>query len=163
VGRLIHYGEIDAQPVTSGVFPMKVFLSYAPTGQALAAELAERLADEGFTPWMADRELYPGDNWPLAIGKALETSDAMLALLSPDYVASPWNRREYGFALSSARYAWKLLPIVVTPSTEIPWILRKLAPIPAGNDLDETLALISTRLRVPLIVSPTPSGMRSTV
>jgi len=104
---------------------MRVFLSHSHKDGELARELVSRLAAEGFRVW-DDAELVPGDNWALAIGKALEESDAMIVLLSPDAARSDSVVREVEYALTSPRYKNRLLPVVVRPTARIPWILRKL-------------------------------------
>ena len=112
---------------------MKVFLSYSAADRELARELVSRLRAEGFDVWQFD-ELAPGDNWALAIGKALEESDAMIVLLSPDAAKSEWVEREVEYALTSPRYKNRLLPVVVKPTRRIPWILRKLPLIRLYED-----------------------------
>ncbi|MFW6162148.1 MAG: toll/interleukin-1 receptor domain-containing protein [Planctomycetota bacterium] len=104
---------------------MKVFLSYSAADKDLATDLISRLRAEGFEVGQ-DEEVGPGDNWALAIGKALEESDAMIVLLSPDAAKSEWVEREIEYALTSPRYKNRLLPVLVKPTRRIPWILRKL-------------------------------------
>ena len=116
---------------------MKLFLSYSSSDRELARGLISRLVAEGFEVWQ-DEEVAPGDNWALAIGKALEESDAMIVLLSPDAAKSEWVGRDVEYALTSPRYRNRLLPVVVRPTRRIPWILRKLPLIrlyedPAGG------------------------------
>ncbi len=104
---------------------MKLFVSYSGSDKELARELISRLVAEGFEVWQ-DVEVHPGDNWPLAVGKALEESDAMIVLLSPDAAESEWVGREIEYALTSPRYKNRLIPVIVRPTRRIPWILRKL-------------------------------------
>jgi len=112
---------------------MKVFLSYSAADRDLARELISRLRAEGFEVWQDD-EVAPGDNWALAVGKALEESDAMIVLLSPEAAESEWVEREVEYALTSPRYKNRLLPVVVKPTRRIPWILRKLPLIRLYED-----------------------------
>jgi hypothetical protein len=103
----------------------QVFLSYAPADRELARELAKRLENQGCQVWFADGRLYPGDNWSLAIGRALEESDAMVVLLSPDSARSEWVRREIEYAVSSRKYKGRLIPVLVRPTKDFPWILER--------------------------------------
>jgi len=104
---------------------MKVFLSHSSSERSLAMDVASRLSAAGFRVWHGE-EVPPGENWALAVGKALEDSDAMVVLLSPDAVKSQAVGHEIEYALSSPRYRNRLLPVVVRPTRGIPWILRRL-------------------------------------
>src|SRR5712692_5774960 len=110
----------------------QVFLSYASPDRELAAELAKRLGKEGYEVWFADGRLFPGDNWSLAIGKALEESDAIVVLLSPESVRSASVRREIEYALSSKQYKDRLIPVLVRPTRDFPWILERFSMIRAA-------------------------------
>jgi len=117
----------------------KVFLSHSASERSLAMDLASRLSAAGFRVWHGE-EVPPGDNWALAVGKALEDSDAMVVLLSPDAVKSQAVGREIEYALSSPRFKNRLLPVVVKPTLGIPWILWRLPMIQLrdqpGADVD---------------------------
>lgn len=116
---------------------MKVFLSYASQDERHARELRERLAAAGLEVWDSNERLFPGDNWALAIGKALEQAQAMVVLLSPDSVASQNVRREIEYALVSTKYQKRLIPLVVRETREIPWILKKLPLMRLHDNIDE--------------------------
>src|SRR6266446_4006827 len=66
----------------------KVFLSYSAEDRKVARALASRLAEAGFETWDPAAALFPGDNWALRIGQALQESDAMVVLVSPDSMKS---------------------------------------------------------------------------
>src|SRR5260370_34560143 len=104
---------------------MKVFVSHSAEDQEVAKELATRLSRAGFEPWDPTEALFPGDNWASGIGKALQEANAMVVLISPDSMKSDWVRREVEFALGSARYKGRLIPVVVKPTKDIPWILKR--------------------------------------
>ena len=126
---------------------MRVFLSYATPDRAYAQRLASRLTKEGYQVWDAGSELHPGDNWSLKIGEALQRSKAMVVLVSPEAVKSEWLRREVEYALGSANYAGRLIPIVVRPTKEIPWILRKLKLLSATRNLARDSKRVADLLR----------------
>lgn len=125
----------------------QVFLSYASPDRQLAAELAKRLDKEGYEVWFADDRLFPGDNWSLAIGKALEESDAMVVLLSPESVRSEWVRREIEYALSSKKYKDRLIAVLVRPTRDFPWILERFPMIRAARSTAETSKRILAALK----------------
>lgn len=115
---------------------MKVFLSYAPKDRSWARKLASRLEAEGLQVWFGERELLPGDNWAIRAGEALAKSDAMVVLLSPDSVESPWVRNEIQYALGSTQFRGRLVPVVVRPTKKIPWILEELPTVYLKKGLD---------------------------
>src|SRR5437660_4544678 len=47
---------------------MQVFFSYDNSDRNFAKSLGDQLATRGLSPWIADIELLPGDNWAHSIG-----------------------------------------------------------------------------------------------
>lgn len=68
---------------------VQIFLCYARTDEEKVERLYRRLSDEGFRPWMAKRDILPGENFELVIKRAIQSSDFFLACLSAKSV----NRR----------------------------------------------------------------------
>ncbi len=102
----------------------KVFISYAHADQAAAQRVARQLGAAGLDVWFDRDKLQPGDNWALALGRAIADSDALVVLLSPDALASEWVQREIEYALTEQRYKNRVVPVVVRPTRNVPWILR---------------------------------------
>ncbi len=119
-------GIIDAASSASDLEPMNVFISYSSEDGEWAQELISRLKRAGLKVWDAASEVAAGDNWSLKIGKALEKSDAMIVLISPDSARSPWVQREIEYALTSERFQDRLIPVVVRPTSKYPWILQRM-------------------------------------
>jgi TIR domain len=105
---------------------MKVFLSYDSADEAFAKALSKELAKHGLSVWRDEEELFPGDNWALRIGEALQKSNAMVVLVSPKSMQSKWVRHEIEYALGDLRYENRLFPVLVRPTEDVPWILREL-------------------------------------
>ena len=123
---------------------LKVFLSYAQSDGSWARELSGHLEAAGFRVLDPVGQLLPGDNWSLEIGKALDSSQAMVVLISPAAVRSPWVQREIQFALGSEKYQDRLIPVEVDPTNDFPWVLRHLPwikgnPSQAGQQVAEIL------------------------
>ena len=81
-----------------------VFIAYVTEDVVAAGHLYDGLADAGFSPWMDTRKLLPGQNWPRAIERAIESSDFFIACFSTNSV----NKRggfqaEIRYALDCAR------------------------------------------------------------
>ena len=110
---------------------MKVFVSHSHADAELAARVSEALRNEGLEVWDPDLNLLPGDNWAAEVARALEKSDAMVVLLTPDAISSPWVRREMVYALGAKRYSNRLIPVAIgdrerIPAHDVPWIVRQL-------------------------------------
>ena len=103
---------------------MQVFISHSYKDKKIAKELSSRLSAAGVNIWLAEEEILPGENFSLEVGKALERSEAIVILLSPDAVGSSNVRSEIAYALSSPKFEGRVVPVVIKPTTGIPWFLR---------------------------------------
>ena len=122
---------------------MQVFISHSQSDSLLAAQVSEELQKTGLKVWDAQFNLLPGDNWAAQVGRALEESDAMVVLLTPNSISSSHVKAEMAYALGSKSYSNRLIPVAVggrerLPQGEIPWIVRLLRwvdlPNPEGGD-----------------------------
>jgi hypothetical protein len=125
---------------------MKVFVSYAGPDRDFALAVKAQLEAKGHYVWVDDRTIFPGDNWPLEIGKALQSCDSMVVLLSPNSGNSEIQRHEINFALSGDRYSGRVIPVFLGPTKDYPWILDELPtvhananPAAAGHKIGELL------------------------
>ena len=126
---------------------MRVFLSYSPADKRFAKQLAAELPQRGCEVWDPRAELFPGDNWAEQIVQALKQSRAMVVLLSPDSVKSDSVRREIAYALGNANYAGRLFPVLLRPTEDVPWILRRLQLIHAKDNPAEISKRIAGALQ----------------
>ncbi len=84
---------------------VQIFLSYARNDEKKVMYIYEMLSEAGFSPWMDQRNILPGENWELSIKRAIKESDFFLAILSKNST----NKR--GIIQSEIKYAlecWKL-------------------------------------------------------
>ncbi len=112
---------------------MKVFLSYALDDKDAARDFAKRLSKEGLDVWFDEWQLQPGDNWSKQVGRALEQADAMVVLVTPEAMKSKGVRGEIEYALMTPRFEGTLIPVVLKPSDDMPWILDRMAVQAGGN------------------------------
>jgi hypothetical protein len=130
---------------------MKVFLSYAHADRTLAQKVALGLKREGFDVWENLIDIFPGENWADKIAQALRESEAMVVLLTPNSLSSPYVNSEISYALGSKAYKGRLIPVVVgSPDSlpELPWILKRLQmiQIPKRGKQDEGIKRIAETL-----------------
>src|SRR2546427_13069892 len=98
---------------------MKVFISHATTDTDLAKRIIDGLKASGFQVWDPS-EVLPGDNWGAKLGEALEDSDAMVVLLTPNSLKSPNVTSEVGFALGNRNYKGRIIPVLAAPPNQLP-------------------------------------------
>jgi hypothetical protein len=82
----------------------RVFVAYAVEDLMLARRLCRALEREGCSPWLDKNKLLPGQNWPRAIERAIEVSDAFVACFSPRSIVKRGQfQSELRYALDCAR------------------------------------------------------------
>jgi hypothetical protein len=121
---------------------MKVFISHAHTDEPLVKKVAAALEDAGLEVWDDTREIMPGDNWANKVTQALQESEAMVVLLTPDALRSNWVRRDIEYALGAQGYRKRLIPVFVgdpeeLPKEDVPWILWHLRIIKLAEHAKE--------------------------
>jgi hypothetical protein len=127
----------------------KVFISHASEDAELAKRLADELKRKGFTPWVAAENVHPGENFAKALGDAMGSSDAIVVLVSPAFMSSPYLLQEWNFAIGSKKHAGRVLP-VLTPGTDTdqaPWILKHIQHLKAGSDWRKTSQRVAETLK----------------
>lgn len=67
--------------------PIKVFLSYAHEDRAAVRKLYLDLRSAGFTPWLDEEDILPGQDWELEIRRSMKDSDFCILCLSQTSVA----------------------------------------------------------------------------
>ncbi|MBS1791217.1 MAG: toll/interleukin-1 receptor domain-containing protein [Acidobacteria bacterium] len=149
---------------------MQVFISHSGKDLKLARKLAAVIQQAGFGVWDAYSNLYPGDNWAKLTAQALDESEAMVVLLTPESLESRWVQSEIEFALGNKNYAWRLIPVLIGDperfqSDQIPWILENLQMVylPDPENPEAELNQIVEILKRPLdfISTDFPPAFRS--
>jgi hypothetical protein len=119
-----------------------VFISYSRPDSHLAARLASRLSEAGADVFL-DSNLAAGANFSQVLVEAIDRSDYVVALVSPDYLASDWAQGELAAALSSRK---RVLPVLVRPTVvEGPLSYIQFLDATSGTEaaLDKTVELIT--------------------
>lgn len=107
-------------PWQAGTF--RLFLSHTTENRHRAGALRRGLARWGIDAFVAHDTIEPTRDWQETIEVALGTCDALLALLTPDFVTSRWCDQEIGFAV-----ARKVLILPVKLGVDSAWIHRKVS------------------------------------
>lgn len=118
---------------------MKVFISHSVEDAQLAQKVAGAIREAGLDVFDVYREVLPGDEPYAHMSRALQESDAMIVLLTPRSVHSPYLKFELGYALGNPDFRDRVFPVIVAAPgqlsvDEIPWILRGFHPLHIGAD-----------------------------
>ena len=76
----------------------------------------------------------------------MDAADALVVLLSPEAAQSPNLTFEVGYALGAKRFANRVIPVMVRPTVEMPWILERFGVIPAAGGAKRVARQIADRL-----------------
>ncbi len=117
-----------------------VFLSHNSRDKAFARKLASMLEDNGVNVWIDEAELKVGDSLIQKIGSAIEETDFVAVVLSPNSVDSTWVKKELAIAMERELSERKVtvLPILKEPCDIPPFLKDKIYANFTRQDLFET-------------------------
>ncbi|EPH0085570.1 toll/interleukin-1 receptor domain-containing protein [Klebsiella pneumoniae] len=104
-------------------------MSHNEENKPIVEEIGRFLESKGFTVWIDKWCMAPGDSLIQKIGEALDSSDKLIAFLSPESVESNWVQQELAtgkiIELASERgVGEKFIIPVLLKSCKIPWFLK---------------------------------------
>lgn len=94
------------------------------------------LREHGIPVWFSPTHLRGAHEWHDEIGNALSRCDWFLVLLSPKAVKSKWVKRELMYALRSAHFDTRILPVVYLPCDidQLSWTLEGFQSVDFAQD-----------------------------
>jgi len=94
--------------------PWDVFISHAREDKStVATPLAETLRRAGLRVWIDSHEITLGDNLTSKINEGLAQSRYGIVILSPDFLAKEWPKRELGALLAiEMKHGKRVLPVL---------------------------------------------------
>ena len=99
--------------------PLKIFLSHNSADKPQVENIALRLNDEGFDPWLDKWDLVPGETWQEGLEKALKTSDVCLIFIGKQG-QGPWHTAEMRMALNRNinQLDLRVIPVLLPDAAE---------------------------------------------
>src|SRR5512134_2971636 len=91
----------------------KLFISYSRKDIDFVRKLAGDLEKADYDVWWDITDLRGGDEWVTRIASAIEASESVIVVLSPNSIQSEWVRKEYTQAIGLHK---RIIPIMFTPS-----------------------------------------------
>ncbi|WP_375787696.1 toll/interleukin-1 receptor domain-containing protein [Bradyrhizobium sp. Pha-3] len=132
-------------------FAMRIFLSFPSELESQADNIAQSLRNCDHDVFFSHDDLPPGDSFDARVEKAIESSDFMVFLISPESV----TRGRYTLSeLAFARARWpnpsnRVLPVMMTPTPldQVPAYLKAVTILePQGSAAAETRAAVDRML-----------------
>jgi hypothetical protein len=110
---------------------VKVFITHSHGNRPLVRQVVKTLKQAGLDVWDDEYDTYPSDNWAKVTGEALEQSDALVVLITPDALDSVIVHRDVGFALTNIQFEYRVIPVLVGVERSVAaenfgWIIRNL-------------------------------------
>src|SRR5581483_1275397 len=90
-----------------------VFISYKHDDSDFAENLIIRVQKEGFSTWLDNESLHPGDDWREEIDQAIRDAFALIVIMSPAAEASSYVTYEWAFAWGCGI---KIIPVMYKPT-----------------------------------------------
>jgi hypothetical protein len=92
--------------------------------------VARELENQGIAVWSDERSISTGQDWTESTTRAMESSDAVIAILTKHSYSSYWVRSELKQALFNEKFKGKFLPVLIGSERDdfsrLPWVLSKL-------------------------------------
>lgn len=116
------------------------FVSYNSADERWAEWISHVLEDAGYSVVVQAWDFRPGSNFVLEMQKALRTSERLIAVLSPDYLAARYPQPEWAavFSADPEGASRKLIPVMVRPC-QLTGLLAQIVHIRI-HDLDDAPA-----------------------
>ena len=108
----------------------KIFISYFSKDEEFTNRLAQLFREKDVTTWI-DKDLRAG-RWDDAIQRAMDESNCLLVVLSPDAVASQNVKDEYSYALDEGK---KIIPVLYK-TCSVPYRLRRFQHFSISADVE---------------------------
>ncbi|MCC2642437.1 MAG: hypothetical protein K0S45_2850 [Nitrospira sp.] len=131
---------------------MKVFLSYAHKQRLIAEEISVTLSVRDYKVFFDRSTLPPGQEYGLAIQKAVYTCNLFVFLISPESLRhGGYARTELGFAKNRWKNpSGKILPVMTRPTLDSridPYLRAVTILYPQGNVAEEVAASVTALLK----------------
>ena len=124
---------------------MTTFICYAREDRAVARRLADELRAAGIDIWI-DEHIGAGKAWDAEVETALEKSNALLVILSPDAVQSQAVMNEVGYALDEGK---NVVPVLYR-ACKVPLRLRRLQYLELDSYDDAISRIVSALKGTPI-------------
>ena len=110
----------------------RIFISHSHGDSEAAHLLADSLRAEGLEIWLADEQVVGGQDIKSALAAGVESTDAVVALLSKRSQKSQWLSLEVATAISQGK---RVIPVLLEKDAKIPLVLQDRAWLILSDDI----------------------------
>lgn len=130
-------------PLTPAGLYMRIFVSYSHQDKPKVDAIVNRLKLAKHEIWIDHLKLKPGDNISRKIEEGIDSSDAVLVIVSANSLSSKWVQQEFSsLALSEiSKRASRVIPVLID-SSSVPSYLSKYLYIDLTKDLEAGLEFL---------------------
>ncbi len=133
---------------------LKYFFSYSRKDSEFVLQLAQKLRAAGANVWLDQLDIPAGQHWDRTIGEALKSCKGVIAVLSPESVASDNVMDEVSYALKEKKL---VVPVLIRPC-DIPYRLQRVQHIDFTANYDTGFAQLRRALSIEQPVQPLESA-----
>jgi len=137
-----------------------IFISFASQDQKVANTLCKALEGRGFKCWIATRDIAPGENFQIAIVRAIRTAKIMLLVFTGNSNNSDEMAKELALASQSKLIVVPLLIDDVRPNDAFSYEFATRQWIDFFSDWETAIEQLAQRIAVALgpetVAAPTP-------
>jgi hypothetical protein len=108
----------------------EVFVSHAHEDKALAGKVKEILQANGVSAFLAHLDMEVSDEWRTEIFRHLETSSALIAIVTRNFAKSAWANQEVGIAFEKKL---PLIPLMFDGSAVLKGVIEMYQGIPVSE------------------------------
>jgi hypothetical protein len=120
----------------------KIFISHAHEDKAFVHRLSGALHERGYSIWLDEREMAPGDDLPKTISEAIAKARVLLVVISHAAANSKWLRFELSLASDlMIKGKLRLIPVLIGDQ-QVPPELKSLLYADFRHDFDAGLAAV---------------------
>ncbi len=132
---------------------LKYFFSYTRNDSEFVLKLAKELRAVGANVWLDQLDILGGQHWDSTVEKALKSCKGMMAVLSPESVASDNVMDEVSYALNEGKL---VVPVLIRPCN-IPYRLQRLQYIDFTADYETGFSQLLKALGIEQPLQPLES------
>ena len=127
-----------------------IFISFASQDQKVASTLCKALESRGFSCWIATRDIAPGENFQIAIVRAIRTAKIMLLVFTGNSNNSEEMAKELALASQSRQIVVPLLIDDVRPNDAFSYEFATRQWIDFFSDWETAIEQLAQRIAVAL-------------
>src|SRR5438105_15438624 len=140
------------------VMTATIFVSYASEDHTVARTICEALENRGFGCWIASRDIQPGENFQVAIVRAIRRAKAMVMVFSTNASNSEEIKKELVLAGQSRLVVIPVRVEDVTPDEAFAYEFATRQWVDAFDDWEQSMQRLARQLSLIAGIDSSPEA-----